>query len=800
MAYRLLGKNFTPPDIQAKVTGSAKFSEDFRAEGMLFCKLLTSPMPHAMVRNIDASEALAMEGVVAVLTADEVPLPPAPGDEMLSNEPKFVGQPILAVAAEDEWVAAEALEKIKVDLQPMPFVVDPLDSLYPDGPNARQEGNVANRKLDLQTIKWSAKDFAKAGEGQLPMGKPAEEWTYGDLEAGFNDAALVLEENFVTATNSHHSMEPRSAMAYWQNGKCHLFGSTQSSSFSHRFAAKYVGVEPQDLVYVTEYCGGGFGSKATSYPYMAIPAHLAKKTGRPVMLRITRAEEYFLGSARAGYQGRVKLGFRADGKITAADVYVVAENGPNTGFPDFRNCGNAMSIVYQPENMRWRGIPVLTNTPPCGAQRGPGENQTATAIEPILDKAARELGIDRLAIRKINAPDSSGKYGPKRQPLTSAHLVEALDRGAEMFNWTEKAKLSGQKNGSKVIGVGIGQAYHSAGANGFDGLVRLTPDGTLHIHSGVGNLGTYSYASTSRVAAEVLNCDWESCVIHRGDSAKGLPFVLGQFGSNTSFTTTRAVYAAAIDAKDKLLELAVSELGGTADDYELKDHKVVAKSDNDKAITYAQAAELAIKSGGKFSGEELPEDINPMTQASAKMVAGTGLMGVAKDTLPKEGVVPGLACAFVQIELDTDTGKFEIVDLQGVADCGTVMHPQGLAAQIRGGAIMGIGMACMERHVYDPEIGVPGATGFYQAKPPSYLDTPVVMGAEGVDIADPQNPVGAKGVGEPVMGSAAAALVCAISDALGGHVFNRTPIVPDMIINVAAGQPQSHKPLQVNTV
>ena len=357
---------------------------------------------------------------------------------MLTNEPKFVGQPILVVAAEDEWIAAEALERIKVDLQPLPFVVDPLESLYPGGPDAREGGNVANRGLDLQTIKWSAKDFARAGEDKLPMGQPAEEWVYGDIEAGFKDAKVIIEESFVTATYSHHSMEPRSAMAYWQNGKCHLFASTQSSSFSRPFAARYVGVEPEDLVYVTEYCGGGFGSKASAYPYMAIPAHMSKKVGRPCMLRISRAEEYYLGSARAGYQGYARIGFRENGRISAADLYVVAENGPNTGFPDFRNYGTATSIVYQPENMRWRGIPVLTNTPPCGAQRGPGENQTATAIEPLIDKAARELGMDRLEIRRINAPDENGKYGPKRQPVTSARLREALDQGAERFNWAEK--------------------------------------------------------------------------------------------------------------------------------------------------------------------------------------------------------------------------------------------------------------------------------------------------------------------------------------------------------------------------
>ena len=161
--------------------------------------------------------------------------------------------------------------------------------------------------------------------------------------------------------------------------------------------------------------------------------------------------------------------------------------------------------------------------------------------------------------------------------------------------------------------------------------------------------------------------------------------------------------------------------------------------------------------------------------------------------------MPALAAGFIQIELDLETGKIEILDYVGVADCGTVLHPQSLATQIKGGAVMGFGMACLERHVYDTHYGLPGTVGFYQTKPPSYLDVPLEMGWDAVDIADPHNPVGSKGVGEPTMGCAAAALLCAISDALGGHYFNRTPVVPDMILNAASGQVQSHRPLQVNT-
>ncbi|HXV60904.1 MAG TPA: xanthine dehydrogenase family protein molybdopterin-binding subunit [Vicinamibacteria bacterium] len=798
-SHRLIGRDFTPPDIRGKVTGQAKYAEDFRAEGMLFCRLLLSPMPHARVKNIDASEALAMDGVVAVLTADEVPETEGPGDPILTNTPHFIGEPILAVAAVDETTAEDAIGKIRIDYERLPFCVDPLKSLRPKGPDARADGNVMVPREGMKRLKWKDEDFKASRDGELPMGEPALEWSFGDFEAGFANARLVLDETFVTAANSHHSMEPRSAMAYWDNGKCFLYGSSQSQSFVHPGLSRLLGVEPEQLVYVAENCGGGFGSKGGPYPLQTVPAFMAKKTGRPVMMRISRAEEYFIGQARAGFQGRIKMGFRDDGRVLAVDLYIVQENGPHAGFGDWTAAANAVSIVYTPEAMRFRGVAVATNTPPRTAQRGPGQNQIAIAVEPLMDKAARELGIDPLAIRRINAPGHDAKYGGEQGPITSSYMGEALERGAERFAWSERRARSGTRRGSRVIGVGIGQAYHSAGSSGFDGLVRITPDGKLNIHTGVGNLGTYSFAATSRVAAEVLKCRWENCAIVRGDSSRGLPWNFGQFGSNTSFTMSRTNFAAATDAVSKLKEIAALELGGAPDDYDIGNETVFRRSNPSRRITYAQAAQRAVELGGKFSGDEVSEDLNPLTKGAVSALAGTGLIGVAKDTLEKKGTVPALAAGFIEIELDLETGKFEILDYLGVADCGTVLHPQGLAAQVKSGAVMGFGLATLERHIYDPAWAVPHSVGLYQAKPPSYLDVPLEMDWDAVDEPDPQNPVGAKGVGEPLMGCAGAALLCAISDALGGHYFNRTPVVPDMIINAAAGRPQSHKPLQVNT-
>ncbi len=228
----------------------------------------------------------------------------------------------------------------------------------------------------------------------------------------------------------------------------------------------------------------------------------------------------------------------------------------------------------------------------------------------------------------------NGTVGPKKSPVSSCYVKDALAKGAERFNWAERIKRSGQQKGSKVTGIGVGQAYHPAGFANFDGLCRITPDGRLHIHTGVGNLGTFSHTGTARIAAEVLKYDWEKCEVVRGDTRKNLLWNIGQFGSNTSFTMSRTNYVAAADALQKLKEIAAKDLGGKPDDYDIDGNRVFAKNAPGRGMTYAKAAQRAIEIGGKYSGKELPQGINPMTQASVTALAGSGLIGVANDKLP----------------------------------------------------------------------------------------------------------------------------------------------------------------------
>jgi CO/xanthine dehydrogenase Mo-binding subunit len=558
-----------------------------------------------------------------------------------------------------------------------------------------------------------------------------------------------------------------------------------------------LGVELKDVVLISENTGGGFGSKVGAYPIVGLTGYFSKKIGRPVQLRISRELEYYMGSARIGFQGWLRIGFAADGRATAADVFIVEDIGANAAGGNASSAGGAISLVYDPEAMRFRSLSVLTNTTPRGAQRGPGQNQIAAVMAPIMDKAAKELGIDRLEIRRANAVHNDTTVYADQEPVTSAYMNEALQQGADMFDWENK-KVKLPRNGSKVRGIGIGQGYHSAGTNGFDGLVRITPDGKVHIHTGVGNLGTYSFASTSRAAAEVLQCDWEDCVIHRGNTEENLPWNSYQAGSVSAFTQTRTNYVAAMDALDKMKQIAAEIMGGEADDYDIDGSRVYRAGNPAQGMSYGAVAARAIQLGGAYSGQTYPEDIHEITQRSVQNVAGSGLVGVAKDNLEREGVIPGLACAFVEIELDLETGKYDILDYVGVADCGTVLHPKGLAQQMKGGAVWGIGMAGLERHVYDPQNGLPANVGFHECRIPTYLDVPSVSQSGAVDLPDPQNPFGVRGIGEPAMGCSVAALTSAIADALDGHIFGRTPVSPDMIVNHVAGREQSFKPLQTN--
>ena len=803
MAYMHIGKDFTPPDVPGKVTGRIKYAEDYTREGMVYARLLTSPIPHARVIDIDASEALAIEGVFGMLTADDVypdGEPQSTGLKMLTNEPTLVGEPILAVAAVDEKTAETAISKISVTFERLPFVLDPLDSLRPEGADAYNGGNTFVFRQGFAVEKWTADQVASLRAGNEPTAEPQQTVEYGDLEAAFEESSFIYEGTFTNAGYPHMSMEPRSALAYWEDGKLYLHGGSQSLTAFADGIAGVIGVPKEDLVFVNAATGGGFGQRARagSIPIYGVPAKLSQKINRPVMMRVTREEEFTIGGARQGLTGWIKVGFKPDGVMAACDLWIVSDNGGKGGGADAYSAADCISVLYQADAVRFRGTAIGTNTAHRGAQRGPGQNQIAPIISPILDAAADELGVSRFDIRKINTPMTGDVGGPQRTPFTSAYMPETLDLAAEKFGWEERQSRRRRTNGSKVIGLGIGQGYHNAGRSGMDGIVMMGPDGRLKVHNGVGNLGTYSYASTSRAAAEVLKMPWERVDIVTGRTDLHLPITSPQDGSNSIFTNTRTCFGAAQDMLAKMKEIASGDLGGTPEDYDISNERVHQIADESVGMSFGQVASRALELGGKYTGSsDLPEELAEWTQISISRLAGTAFMGVFHD--PRhEGNPPGFTVSCVEIELDTETGKYEILDLINVADSGTIMHPKGMENQLVGGAVWGIGLSGYERHLYDPQNGMPASTGYWQSKIPTFLDTPVKIQTGWTDLPDPENPVGARGVGEPAQGSVSAALTAAISDALGGHIFGASPITADMIINYVAGTSEDSVPLAQN--
>ncbi len=819
--YNLIGRNYTTMDLLAKVTGRSKYAEDFRAEGMLFCRLVLSPMPHGRIRSIDASEALAMPGVKAVLTADDIPAQADYlddngrtikanrwGERALTNEPRYQGDPIIAVAAVDELTCAEAIEKIKIDMEPLPFAIDPLETLRPGGSNPHSDGNVWTRPkergasgMELTELKWTGQDFAEYEQGRLPMGHAPDEWSYGDLDAGFKEAALVLDQTFITPDVSHECLESRTAMAYWQNGKLYMHTGTQSTAQTVPAIARWMNMRPDDVVLVSEYTGGGFGSKVTGSVIMIVPAILSKKLNAPVMMRISREEEHFIGRARPSVEGRIRAGFAKDGRIVAIDMYTVTNSGAYDANNDGASAGRIVSLLYQPPAMRLRGVAVMTNTPTRSAQSAPGGMQGIAMMEPILAKAARKLGVDQVAMRRVNCPEGKAKYGPERDGersyTTSCFLREALDRGAEQFKWTERVNRQPKRMGSKVRGVGVSLSTYVGGTIGFDGLLVITPEGRVRFHSGIGNLGTESVIDVHRAGAEILGVPWEQCDVLWGDTSRIFPYTCASGGSQTTHAMTRAAHSVAMAARQRLKEVAAKTHGGSPEEYDVAKGHVFRKGGGAQ-MSFAQAGQKAIELGGIYDGHEAPADVHKLTKQSVTALAGHGLVVAAKDSFPRDGDTYSFVASFAEVEVDVETGKYYLTDFLAYGDVGTVLHPNSLGGQMTGRSTLGIGHAIGQKWVLDPEYGFTVAKRFYQTKPPTILDVPVDMQWNALNIPDPETPVGARGVGEPPVGGGCAAVLNAISDAVGDEVFQRAPVNADTILaSLEAGRPMQH-PLMAN--
>jgi xanthine dehydrogenase molybdenum-binding subunit len=419
-------------------------------------------------------------------------------------------------------------------------------------------------------------------------------------------------------------------------------------------------------------------------------------------------------------------------------------------------------------------------------------------VQTALEMGARQLGVDRADMMALNLPENRARFGGGNARVTTAFAREALEMGREAFNWNQKRALSGQVNGSKVTGVGLSFSPYVAGSSGMDGLIVIRPDGSVTIHSGIGNLGTHSVFDTGMAAAEVLGLDWDSVQFVWGDSSQGLPWSSIQAGSQTTHAHTRANWAAGHDALRKLQEIAARDLGGNPGDYTVDGQRVYRANNPSVGMTFARAAQRAIDLGGRYDGHELPEDINSMTVATVQThLVGQGLIGVARDTYGGQGSIWSSVVTFAVVDVDRETGTVDVRELLTVADVGTILNPRSLQAQTNGGVIQGMSHAQFEHWAFDPRWGVNQNKGFHSTKPASILDVPPQITALAVDIPDDQTPVGSRGIGEPPVGAGAGAIVSAVYDAIG-IAIPRTPLTPDKVLNAIEGGTTGYRTLQTH--
>jgi CO/xanthine dehydrogenase Mo-binding subunit len=490
------------------------------------------------------------------------------------------------------------------------------------------------------------------------------------------------------------------------------------------------------------------------------------------------------------------VGFAKDGRITAVDMFLVSDAGSYGSSGDGGSCGSIASFLYQAPAMRWRNVTVATNTPPRSAQSAPGGMQAIAIMEPILSKAARQLGVDQVALRRVNCPEGKAEYGPpnkegKRAYATSCFLKQALDLGAEQFKWQERVARP-KRTGTKVRGVGVSLTTFHGGSTGFDGLIVITPQGRVQIQSGIGNLGTEAVIDVHRAAAEILDAPWEACDVVWGDTSKHFPYTCASGGSQTTHAMTRAAYAVGLECVQRLKEVAAAKLGGQADEYEVANLRVTRKGGG-AGISFAEAAQHAIKLGGIYDGHDVNPDVNKATKQSVAALAGQGLVASAKDKYPHDGDSYSYLACFAEVEADVETGVYRIVDYLAYADVGTVLHPAALGGQILGRSTLGIGHAIGQKWVIDPQYGISIAERFYQNRPPTILDVPVNMQWNALNIPDPETPVGARGCGEPPVGGGCASILNALSDALGDNIFQRAPVNADTILtSYEAGRPMQN--------
>ena len=728
---RFIGQSTPLLEGKPKVLGALRFCADLDRPGMLHARLVTSPYAHAKLLGVDTEAAESVPGVVAVITARNLPEIPPSGRAVLMlgrDAVRFTGQPVAMVLAENEAAAQDGAEAVVAEYEPLPAAVtldealaEGAPAIWPDGlPGASEEA--------------AAHGAVGGGESNEREASPnvasRVHFENGDLDAAFAAADAVVERVFDTSGVHQSYLEPHVSLVEHDSisGGFNIWTSTQSTFGVRDAVANVMGVDATAVKVVGTPVGGGFGAKFLLYePMMAV---IAKQIGRPIMLEMTRLEEMLAATPAPATRAHLKVGMKADGTITGLDAKLIMDNGI---FPSSLGVLAAILLsIYKTEAHRIEGIEVLTNKPSVGAYRAPCAPQCAFAYESVIDELASELGLDPLEVRKLNAAEE-GVPMAVGMPWPRIGMKEVLQTLQDHPAWQnrEQARQQGR-------GVGVAVGGWPGGTEPAAAVCDLQTDGTLNVHVGHADIsGTNT--TMALIAAETFGIEPERVRIVGGDTSN-VPYAGASGGSKTIYTVGPAVMEAAEEARQQTFELAAQKFEADPDDLEIKDGKIQVKGSPDRAIPLAKIAQSTMRYGAK--------------QAP---VFGRGRHA-------QMGPSPGFCAQLAEVSVDEDTGRVQLHKLVVIQDVGRALNPAAVEGQMSGGAMQGVGWALYEQLAYDDQGQLLTAT-FNDYAIPHFTHTPPEMELKTIEIPSPTGPYGAKGVGEPPVIPTAGAIANAIADA-----------------------------------
>ena len=739
-----IGVSLPRRDLPEKLTGEARYTADVRLPGMLHGAILRSPYAHARILAVDASQAAGLPGVYAVLTPFDAPSGRvAPDMPILDTKARFVGDEVAAVAAEDEDTARQALRLIEVTYEPLPFVTDPVEAMNPGAPRVHDGSNLVG-------------------------GKPIA-LERGNVEEGFAQADRIFEDEFATQSHSGAALEPRAAVAAWEDERLTVWKSSRGIHADRLSLSLSLGIPREDVRVVGPHMGAGYGNKDESR-LAAITAILARLAGRPVKIELSREEEFVAGRHRHATTTRLKVGVTHDGTITAVHATTIMDTGAylSSGPGVIRRAGQGALYLYRCANARYDGYLVHTNQPSAGSYRALGAPQGHFALESLMDRVAEELGIDPLDFRLKNHVGPEGQPGERVTPPTevvdtqpveggvpfsSNGLRECLEKGASAIGWRERRTTPPDAPAGVRRGMGMSMFVYRGGPGGRSiARMSLEPDGSVTLTTGLMDVGEGSLTVLPQVAAEALGVPYDLVSVVSGDT-RLTPEAPITAGSTATFSGGLAAKRAGERLKSRIVEAAAAQLRSAPEDFDIVDGVVV--DGTGQRMTLAQVAQL-----------------HPRRQLRVEASVDPG---------SREFVVNSFGAHFAEVEVDTYTGAVSVLRFVAAHDSGRILNPNMAVNQVEGGVSQMLGFTLSEQMLTDARNGVTLNASFLEHKSPTILDSPPIE-VIFADVVDPVGPFGAKALGEPPSVGVAPAIANAIYDAIGVRV-RELPITPDVILN-----------------